>query len=157
MALLNYTTKIDADKTAGEISKALRMVGASSVLTDYDKDGFISALSFRILLEGQSIGFRLPCDWKPVLELLKADKKVARSLCTQEQAIRVAWRIVKDWVEAQAALIQTKMVSTPTVFLPYAMMPNGNTLAENISQNPQMLLGNGMEMNNPILAATLLE
>lgn len=143
MALLNYTTKIDADKSVGEISKTLRMVGASSVLTDYDKEGYVSALSFKILLEGQSIGFRLPCDYKPVLELLKSDKKVPRSLCNQEQAVRVSWRIVKDWVEAQAALIQTKMVSTPTVFLPYAVMANGNTLAENVSQNPQMLLGNG--------------
>ncbi len=141
MALLNYTTKIDADKTAGEISKALRMVGASSVRTDYDKEGYISALSFQILLDGQSIAFRLPCQWEPVLSLLKSDKKVPRALCNQEQAIRVAWRIVKDWVEAQCALIQTKMVNTTTVFLPYAMTANGMTIAEKMHENPQFLLG----------------
>jgi len=144
MSLLNYTTKIDADKSAGEISKALRKVGATSVLTDYDPTGeFITALSFKLNLNGQEVSFRLPCDWEPVLEILKRDPKVPGSKCTQEQAVRVAWRIVKDWVEAQAAIIETRMVSTVQVFLPYAVVANGQTLFEKMAQNPQMLLGGG--------------
>lgn len=144
MPLLNYTTKIDADKSASEISKALRKVGAGAVLTEYDASGdFISALSFRLTLSGQEVSFRLPCDWVPVLDILKNDRKVPRSMCTQEQAMRVAWRIVKDWVEAQCAIIETKMVSTVQVFLPYAVMKNDQTLFENMQSNPNMLLGNG--------------
>lgn len=144
MPLLNYTTGIDADKSAAEISKSLRKVGATSVLTDYDPSGdFITALSFRLNLNGQEISFRLPCDWQPVLEILKNDKKVPRNKCTQEQAVRVAWRIVKDWVEAQAAIIETKMVSTVQVFLPYAVVKDGNTLFESMQRNPSMLLGEG--------------
>lgn len=144
MPLLNYTTKIDADKSAGEISKALRKIGAQSVLTDYDPSGdFITALSFRLNLKGQGISFRLPCDWQPVLEVMQNDRKIPRSACTQEQAVRVSWRIVKDWVEAQAAIIETRMVSTVQVFLPYAIVKGDQTLFEQMAQNPEMLLGNG--------------
>ena len=144
MPLLNYTTKIDADKTAHEIAKCLSMHGAQAVLTEYDKkEGYVLAISFRIDLEGQTVAFRLPCDWKPVLEILKRDPKVPRKDTTEVQAVRVAWRIVKDWVEAQMALVETKMASTQEVFLPYAVMKNGHTLAENVANNPSMLLGDG--------------
>jgi hypothetical protein len=43
MGLLNYTTKIDADKTASEITKCLSLHGASSIMTDYD-EGVLSAI-----------------------------------------------------------------------------------------------------------------
>lgn len=146
MALLNYTTKIDADKTAGEISSILRGIGASAVLTEYDKDlGIVSAISFKIELNGQPISFRLPTDWRPVQEVLERQNRKARNHIPHDQAaaVRVAWRIVKDWVEAQCAIIETRMVSTVDVFLPYAIMPNNQTLAEKIHESPQFLLGKG--------------
>ena len=144
MAILNYTTKIDPDKTASEIARCLSMHGASAVLTEYDEEnGYVKALSFKINVEGQSIGFRLPCDWKPVLEILENDKKVPRHMANREQAVRVAWRIVKSWVEAQMALVETRMVSTAEVFLPYAVMKDGRTLSDKVKENPQFLLGSG--------------
>lgn len=149
MALLNYTTKIDADKTASEIAKCLSMHGAMAVMTEYDqKDGYVTSISFQIMLDGQRIAFRLPCDWKPVLVILQNDRKVPRPLQTREQAVRVAWRIVKDWTEAQMALVETKMQSTMQVFLPYAMTRNGRTLGENMAENPQMLLGTGEDITH---------
>ena len=141
MALLNYTTQIDVEKTIGEIQKMLGKHGASKIMTDYS-DGVISALSFAVQVNDQQRGFRLPCDWRPVLTLMKNDPKVPRRLCEQSQAVRVAWRIVKDWVEAQMALIDTSMVRTEDVFLPYIVMGDGRTLAENI-QDGKFLLGNG--------------
>ena len=144
MPILNYTTKVDADKTAGEIARCLSMHGAQAVLTEYDpKDNLVTAISFRIALEGNSISFRLPCDWKPVLLILQKDPKVRRSDATQIQAVRTAWRIVKDWVEAQMALVETKMATTQEVFLPYAVMKNGRTLAQNVADKPDLLLGGG--------------
>ena len=91
----------------------------------------------------QTIGFRLPCDWKPVLDILENDKKVPRYKVTREQAVSTAWRIVKDWVEAQMALVETRMATTQEVFLPYAIMPDGHTLAEKIISDPKFLLGDG--------------
>ena len=60
MGLLNYSTKIDADKTASEITKCLSMHGASSITTDYE-DGVLSAISFAITMNNRKMGFRLPC------------------------------------------------------------------------------------------------
>ena len=141
MALLNYTTKIDADKTVGEIAKMLSKNGAQAVLTEYDEvDSYVTALSFRINVSGQLISFRLPSDWKPVLKVLESDNKVPRSLKHRDQAVRVAWRILKDWVEAQMALVQTRMVSTEQVFLPYAIMNDGKTLGERFADSPKLLL-----------------
>ena len=69
---------------------------------------------------------------RPVLTLLERDRKVPRSFRTPEQALRVSWRIVKDWVEAQMAIVDTKMVTLEQVFLPYVIMPDGRTLYERV-------------------------
>lgn len=144
MALLNYTTKIDCDKTAGEISRCLTQHGAQAIMTEYDPaTSYIQALSFKITVGEQAMAFRLPCDWKPVYEILMKDPKVPRANSTKEQAVRTAWRIVKDWVEAQMALVETKMVTTQQVFLPYAVMKDGRTLSEHAASNPGFLLGDG--------------
>jgi hypothetical protein len=146
MPLLNYTTKIDADKTAQEIAKCLSKHGAQAVMTEYDeKDGYVTAISFKINLDGRPIAFRLPSDWKPVLEILKNDPKVPRHMVDRVQAVKVAWRIVKDWVEAQMALVETRMVSTQQVFLPYAVMRDGKTVFEKMQENPTLLLGGDSE------------
>lgn len=151
MPLLNYTTKIDADKTAQEIAKILSSHGAKAVLTDYD-DGIVSAISFKISLNGNEINFRLPCDWKPVLAVLNTQLPELKSWHTgyehklserRLQSVRTAWRIVKDWTEAQMALVETQMVSTTQVFLPYAVGRDGKTLFEKVVENPQFLLGDG--------------
>ncbi len=143
MPLLNYTTKISGEKSVGEISRALAKVGARRVMHEYDDQGYIVALSFEIQLGEQLIAFRLPTDWRPVLKVLERDPKVPRPLKTQEQALRVAWRITKDWVEAQAAYVETNIVTTAQVFLPYAVTNTGATLYEQIASNPSMLLGEG--------------
>ena len=141
MPLLNYTTQISADKTITEIQKCLATHGAKMIVNEYDDNGFIIGLSFAIELDGQKVGFRLPCDWRPVLQILEEDRKVPRNKKTQEQAIRVAWMIIKDWVEAQMAIVETKMVKTEQVFLPYAVQKNGKTLYDNVIESKMLLTG----------------
>lgn len=152
MPLLNYTTKIDADKTAHEIAKCLQTHGAMAVLTEYNQEeGLVEAISFKIDMNGQPLTFRLPCDYKPVYAVLVKGKKVPWDARRKEkfesewklQAVRTAWRIVKDWVEAQMALVETHMVTTAQVFLPYAVMKDGKTLSEKMATNPGLLLGDG--------------
>lgn len=151
MGILNYTTKVDADKTAMEIAKELSTHGARAVLTEYDPvEGLVTAISFKINIEGNDIGFKLPCDWKPVYEIMVKDKKfpyydtARKERMMSElkaQSVRTAWRIVKDWVEAQMALIETKMVTTQQVFLPYAIMKDERSVAEYLlgGDNPLLL------------------
>lgn len=116
--------------------------GASAIMTNMDKDGNIIALSFQLKTDEGTIGFKLPTDWHPVLETLRR-QGVSRSLQTPEQALRVAWRITKDWVAAQLAIIETRMVTTAQVFLPYAITKNGQTVFEYMATNSDLLLGAG--------------
>lgn len=64
-------------------------------------------------------------------------------LNTDEQAIRVAWRVIHTWNKAQLALVEINMVTIPQIFLPYAIMRGGQTLAERIETDPGFLLGPG--------------
>jgi hypothetical protein len=148
MPLLNYTTSIPAERSVSEIQKVLAHAGASAILMEYDNAGRIIALSFRLRMDSQTteggneISFRLPCDPRPVMLVLEK-QRVARRYQNEDQALHVSWRIVKDWVEAQLAIIETRMVTTAQVFLPYAVTSNGQTLYEYIGQNTQLLLGEG--------------
>lgn len=146
MPLLNYTTSINPQKTVMEIQAMLAKAGASSIMADYDTNGNVIALSFRLKADGQDIAFKLPTAWQPVLETLKR-QNVTRSLQTPEQALRVAWRITKDWVAAQLAIIETRMVTTAQVFLPYAITKDGSTVYEYIANNSNLLLGAGESSN----------
>lgn len=60
---------------------------------------------------------------------------------TVEQAKRVSWRIVKDWVEAQLAIIESGQAEMGEVFMPYAVTISGETLFKRLSNEPKLLLG----------------
>jgi hypothetical protein len=48
--------------------------------------------------------------------------------------------VVKDWVEAQVALIQSGQATLAQLFLPHAVRPDGRTLFETVAAEPQFLL-----------------
>ena len=127
MALLNYTTKIEAARTVGQIQVILAQHGAKAILMEYDNAGLITALSFRIDTPHSNLGFRLPVHPEAVLRILEKQKG-AHYFANKPQAVRVAWRIVKDWLEAQLALLETEMVKMEEIFLPYLIIPGGQTL-----------------------------
>ena len=76
--------------------------------------------------------------WQTVYAVL-ARQKVK---CDREQAERVAWRIVKDWVEAQMAILESEMVQMDEIFLPYMIGSTGKTLFEAYKSN-QLAIGEG--------------
>lgn len=131
MGILNYSTSISTEKTAGEIQKKLAVAGAQAVMSEYDEDGIMFAMSFRI----ENIFFRLPINIEGVYAAMKNDRQVPKRFKTYEQASRVAWRIVKDWIEAQVAIIQAGQAELKQVFLPYAQNQDGVTLYEAIKEN----------------------
>ena len=135
MAILNYTTSINSEKTASEIQRILAKAGAQAVLTEYDENGIMSAMSFRIQTVHGMLSFRLPINIEGVYQALKKDRNVQGRFKSYEQASRVAWRIVKDWIEAQIAIIQAGQAEFVQVFLPYAQNKLGQTVYESISQN----------------------
>lgn len=129
MAILNYTTKIAVEKTAAEIHSMLVKSGANAVMNEYER-GVLARVSFRMKTKHGLIHYNLPCNTKGVLEALRNSKNVPKSAQNMEQAARVGWRIVKDWIEAQLAIIQADVADAAQVFLPYAITSDGRTVYE---------------------------
>jgi len=138
MPILNYTTSITAIKTAGEVQARLAKHGALSVSTIYN-DGQPLGIAFTVETQFGPRDFQLPANAAGVQATLKR-QKVSRSLQTPEQAQRVAWRILKDWVEAQLAIIEAGMVTLDEVMLPYMVTATGLTLTKAYQSSAPMRL-----------------
>ena len=128
MPILNYTTSIEVSKTMGEIQSALARRGVTRISTMFDDDGVPAGLAFTMKTDYGFRDFELPVRTDGVLAAMRADKQVARSKCTPEQAARVAWRIAKDWLEAQSALIDAQLATLDEVMMPYMVTDTGQTL-----------------------------
>ncbi len=135
MPILNYTTKISVDRSVAEIMKMLAKFGAQAVMVEHDDTGTITAMSFKILVDGNPVGYKLPVMWQSVMQIIVKDQRVPRPKKTDEHAKCVAWRIMKDWVEAQLAILETNMVKMDQVFLPYAISRDGRTLYEAVKSS----------------------
>lgn len=131
--LLNYTTTIEAHKTVEQIQIILATHGATAMLMEYN-NGVVRALSFKVPTPHGDVSFRLPSDPDAVLKVLQKQGVPSR-YSNRQQAVRVAWRIVKDWVEAQMALLETEMVRIEQIFLPYMLVGDGRTLYEQLASN----------------------
>lgn len=143
MAILNYTTTVDAFKTVSEIEYILMKHKAKSIMKNYDGES-ITGLSFLIDTGIQQIPVRLPVKIDECLEVLKKEKRNSpRSniKATRDQAERVAWRILKDWVEAQMALLDIEMVSFCEIFLPYIETNNGQTVYQRLEDKQFLIEG----------------
>lgn len=142
MAILNYSTTIDALKTVAEVEYILIKHGAKSILKDIAPDGSISSVSFITDTPYGPMPIKLPVNIDPVLRVLIQEKKKKNSKvkATKEQAERVAWRILKDWVAAQMALIEIDMVKMEQIFLPYAILgDSGQTVFEKLESKKFLL------------------
>ena len=146
MALLNYTTQIPPEQTIGEIQKLLSRHNVMAMMTEYDGRN-VSAVSFKMNINGNPISYKLPCNWRAVLEIFenqtKSSLRLRKGTTIEDQAIRTAWRVIKVWIESQLALVEINMVTVPQIFLPYTVMRDGRTLTEHIETNPSFLLGDG--------------
>lgn len=69
----NYTTDIPTHKTIAEIQQLLGENGATGVAFDYDGQGGIKAVYFRIKLKDRELPFRLPAKEQEVYDALFAN------------------------------------------------------------------------------------
>jgi hypothetical protein len=125
MPILNYTTDIAVHRSVAEIQRTLSRHGAREVSVVYGAGGVISGVRFVLEVAGQEVTFRLPANPEGVLRALQAaplTKHFTRRHQTAEHAERVAWRILKDWTEAQLALVEANQAEAAEVFLPYAVV-----------------------------------
>lgn len=146
MALKNHRSR--GQNTFEKIQKILALNGANKVMFDYKNDGTLEAITFGLQVDGKQMGFRLPAMVENVIEIMYGGldrydqpKKITDN--QREQAYITAWANIRDWIDAQLALVATKQAKIQHVFLPYAIMKDGRTLSEHVETNPSFLLGNG--------------
>lgn len=138
---LNYTTTIRADKTAGECLALLGMHGASAIAITYE-DRLPAGIVFRLDTPHGPREFRLPVNVGGMHKsLVKANRagRIAARYTEVEQARRVAWRVAKDWLEAQLAIVDAQMVAMDEAFLPYLQIESGQTLYEAFTEREDRL------------------
>jgi len=138
MPILNYTTSIKAEKTISEIQGILGRAGAKSIMVNFT-DGLPTEVMFAIIFKDEYINFKLPANHHGVLRSMKKSRVPIR-LQTEAQAVSVSWRILKDWIKSQMALIESEQALMVEVFLPYAVNANGKTIGELFIDNSQKLL-----------------
>ena len=119
--IANYSTTVTALKSIGEIQGILVSHGAKRILMDYD-GGEPIGLSFIVDTPYGDTPFSLPANIDRVWAVL--NKQRVRTTVSRDMASRVAWRILKDWVRAQMAILETEMVSIDQIFLPYMQVGN---------------------------------
>ena len=121
--------------------RKVAVCSAKSIMKNYENESVIG-LSFLIDTGKRQIPVQLPARVEACLEVLKREKKAnprKQIKATMEQAERVAWRILKDWVEAQMALLDIEMVKFEEIFLPYIEIEPGITAFKKIEQQHFMI------------------
>lgn len=143
--LKNYTS--GGRNTFEKIQEILSYHGAQKIMFDYENRK-VAAISFAMEIEGQIMGFKIPAYVENVTQILyggkdrwNREKKITQ--LQKDQAYKTAWANIRDWIDAQMALVATKQAKINHIFLPYLVMGNGETLANHIEKNPSLLLGSG--------------
>jgi hypothetical protein len=133
---LNYTTKIPAKRTAAECFDLLMEAGADHVLVSYE-DKRPAGLRFMIDTAGGRRDFLLPIGAAAMGKVLRRELNASRPhvsaaefdrMLGAEHASNVAWRVVRDWLAAQLALIAAGLAELDQVMLPYLQVEAGETL-----------------------------
>lgn len=137
-APVNYTTRISAAQTVAEMQALLAEHGARRIAVDYDDSGVPSALDFVLSTPHGQRGFLLPADVERMQALLVDEDRAGRlksgskaERTSRAQAERVAWRVMKTWLEAQLALVASQMVDLDQALLAFVQVDaSGRTLYE---------------------------
>ena len=136
MAILNYSTEVPVSRSIAKIQDVLVAHGANAIMMSYDAKRQADGLTFVVATKHGELPFKLPANISAVQEILESTR--TRGYTKEGQAARVAWRILKDWVEAQMAIVETNMVVIEEVFLPY-LIQGGKTLFESLESKGFLL------------------
>jgi len=138
--LKNYTSSSSLPNIFNAIEKTLATHGAKQIVRDYDNQGKITAIAFVVGTKNGDLAIRLPARFDKVERIFQEQGVRYKP----EQPYRTAWATIRDWVDAQMALIDWEMVKPEEVFLPYAINRSGKTFFE-VMENQNFQLGSGTQ------------
>lgn len=135
MATLNYSTSIPVARTVSEVQTMLVNHGASAIAVRYHEKLAVG-VSFVLVTPHGDRTFTMPVDVQAVQRLLAEQARAGKlkgakprgGWDTPEHAARVAWRVLRSWLEAQLAIIEAQMVTLDQVMLPYLHVDGEQTL-----------------------------
>ena len=81
---------------------------------------------------------------KSILDVLKNEGYIGAQEWNINQAYRVSLANVRDWLDAQLALLSTQMVKFEQIFLPYMTTDNGQSVYERFAGSKFTLLNSGL-------------
>ena len=147
MAIKNYTSDKPIERIFAELQHALGTHGAKHISFEYGDDGKVHGVSFTIKVHERFIPIKLPARVENAQAVLKkqwdegviSHKRGKEQTYGYEQAYRVAWRNILDWVQAQMALLEIGMAKIEEVFLPYMQDREGVTFFERMEQRGFLL------------------
>jgi hypothetical protein len=152
--IANYSTIVTAQKSIGEIQGILVAHGAKHILMDYEGEEPVG-LAFVVATPYGDTPFRLPANIEKVQTVLlkqlassgykqwDRDYQDQRKAKIKKQASNVAWRILKDWVRAQTAILETEMVTIDQIFLPYMQVGKGGKILYEVMLDHHLQLPEG--------------
>jgi len=155
MPLLNYTTESAASKRIAESTRMLQEGGASAIMLENGPDREITAIGFVMETTFGRLPFHLPANVGAVIATINAQiraedqivrtrsryhRKIPRNLFgNKAQAERIAWRIAKDWLEAQLAISQIGSTKFEQIMMPFATI-NGKSFYQRLVERGTLLL-----------------
>jgi len=156
MPLLNYTTEVPASRSIGEICTMLQEGGAQAVMMENNAAREIVAVSFTLQTTWGRVPYQLPANVAAVIVTLNAQiraetvrvnqgrgykRKIPQRLFNDKaQAERIAWRIAKDWLEAQLALEQIGGAKLEQIMMPFARLVDGRSFYEHVVERGSLAL-----------------
>jgi hypothetical protein len=66
------STTIGAENMVAGMHTLLSSHGATAVMVEYEK-GEAVAMKFKIMVDGEALGYRLPVNWQAVLAVMRRD------------------------------------------------------------------------------------
>lgn len=115
------------------------------------KDGKVESLNFSCLIGEKEFFFRLPAMVENVTQIMFGSRRRGRTShgpfleitdVQKDQAYKTAWANIRDWIDAQMAMIDTQQVKMEEVMLPFLIVKGNKTLFQQMEES-QFLLGNG--------------
>lgn len=130
-APLSYSTSIDYYKTIAEIFRILAQHKAQGISTENNRDGIPITLRFTYVYCGTTLVFAMPIRHENILRRLKSST-VPSKLKTEEQAIRIGWRVMLNWLKVQMELVENEQTTVTEIFLSYLQTSDGELLHDKL-------------------------
>jgi hypothetical protein len=137
-----YARATSGQAARGEITKLLLRFGCQSIgfMDDYEDHSLLLAFKHR----GRQVHLRASAKGWAQLYLKENPKRGdqrQREMQALEQGQIAVNSILRDWVRGQVTAIETGVLSFEAVFMPYMLLPNGQSVLEriksmNLLENP---------------------